>query len=35
MEIEHIPVEEADRGQDIGIVVKARVHEGDVVFRES
>jgi translation elongation factor EF-1alpha len=35
MEIEHVPVTEANRGQDIGIKVKARVHEGDVVFRET
>jgi hypothetical protein len=35
MEIEHIPVQEADRGQDIGIRVVDRVHEGDVVFRDS
>jgi hypothetical protein len=35
IEIEHIPVQEADRGQDIGIRVVDRVHEGDIVFRES
>jgi putative protease len=34
IEIEHVPVKEADRGQDIGIKVNGRVHEGDVVFRE-
>jgi hypothetical protein len=34
IEIEHVPIREADRGQDIGIAVRARVHEGDVVFRE-
>jgi putative protease len=35
MEIEHIPVMEAGQGQDIGIKVIERVHEGDNVFRES
>jgi len=35
IEIEHVPIREAERGQDIGIMVKERVHEGDVVFRES
>ena len=35
IEIEHVPIREANRGQDIGIMVKERVHEGDVVFRES
>jgi len=34
MEIEHVPIKEACRGQDIGIRVTGRVHEGDVVFRE-
>jgi NAD(P)H-flavin reductase len=34
MEIEHVPIKEADRGQDIGIRVTERVHEGDLVFRE-
>jgi len=34
MEIEHVPVREASQGQDIGIKVTERVHEGDVVFRE-
>jgi len=34
IEVEHVPMREADRGQDIGIMVKARVHKGDVVFRE-
>jgi putative protease len=34
IEIDHVPVREADRGQDIGIRVSVRVHEGDVVFRE-
>jgi translation elongation factor EF-1alpha len=34
MEVEHIPIEEAGKGQDIGIKVNGRVHEGDVVFRE-
>jgi putative protease len=35
MEIEHVPVTEADQGQDIGIKVTDRVHKGDAVFRES
>jgi putative protease len=35
MEIEHVPIKEADRGQDIGIRVTERVHVGDVVFRET
>jgi putative protease len=35
IEIEHIPTEEAGPGQDVGIKVTERVHEGDVVFRES
>ena len=35
MEIEHIPIREADKGQDIGIKVIDRVHTGDIVYRES
>ena len=35
MEIEHIPVPEAEHGQDIGIKVMERVHKGDIVFREA
>ncbi len=34
MECEHVPIHEADAGQDIGIRVIERVHEGDVVFLE-
>lgn len=34
MELEHVPVPEAEAGQDIGIRVLERVHKGDVVFRE-
>jgi len=34
MEYEHNPIMEADPGQDIGIRVPARVHEGDLVYRE-
>ena len=34
MEIEHVPITDADKGQNIGIKVTERVHEGDVVFRE-
>jgi putative protease len=32
IEIEHVPREEAEPGQDIGIKVTERVHAGDVVF---
>jgi len=35
MELDHAPIQEADKGQDVGIRVTGRVHEGDVVFRES
>jgi hypothetical protein len=35
IEIEHIPVKEAEHGQDVGIKVIERVHAGDMVFRES
>ena len=34
MELDHVPIREADQGQDIGIRVAHRVYEGDVVFRE-
>ncbi len=34
MEQEHVPIQEADTGQDIGIRVIERVHEGDMVFLE-
>lgn len=34
MEQEHVPIQEADTGQDIGIRVIERVHKGDVVFIE-
>jgi len=34
MEYDHNPIVEADPGQDIGIRVNTRVHEGDLVFRE-
>lgn len=34
MEIEHIPVSEAEHGQDIGIKVIERVHKGNAVYRE-
>jgi len=34
MELDHIPIKEADRGLDVGIRVVHRVHEGDVVFKE-
>ena len=35
IEIEHVQIKEAGKGQDVGIKVIERVHEGDVVFRES
>lgn len=35
MELDHIPIREADTGQDVGIKVVERVHEGDLVFRET
>jgi putative protease len=35
IEIEHVPIGEAGPGQDVGIKVAERVHEGDVVYRES
>ena len=35
MELGHVPVDEAENGQDIGIRVTARVHEGDIVLRET
>jgi len=34
MELEHVPIQEADAGLDIGIRVIERVREGDVVFIE-
>lgn len=34
MEFDHEPIVEADQGQDIGIRVSERVHEGDLVYRE-
>ncbi len=35
MEIEHHYITEAGKGQDIGVKVIEKVHEGDVVFRET
>jgi putative protease len=35
MEIDHQRITEAERGQDIGIKVIQRVHEGDLVYRET
>lgn len=35
MECEHVPIREAERGQDIGIRVFERVHEGDLVYLET
>jgi hypothetical protein len=32
--MDHIPVTEADCGQDIGFRVDQRVYVGDVVYRE-
>ena len=33
MEIEHRPITEAEMGQNIGIKMNHRVHDGDSVFR--
>jgi len=35
MEYDHNPIQEADPGQDIGIRVNERVHEGDLVCKET
>jgi hypothetical protein len=35
MELDHLPIQEADPGLDIGVRVSGRVHEGDLVYRES
>jgi len=35
MEIEHRRITEAGKGQDIGIKVIQRVHEGDLVYRKT
>jgi hypothetical protein len=35
MEYDHKPVSEAEKGLDIGIKVIQKVHEGDIVFRET
>jgi putative protease len=35
MEIEHVPIKDADKGQNVGIKIFNRVHVGDKVFRES
>ena len=35
MEIEHQPIAEAGKGQDIGIKVIQKVHPGDVVYRDT
>jgi len=35
MELDHEPITEADAGHDIGIKVRQKVHEGDIVFRET
>lgn len=35
MEIDHRQITEAEQGQDIGIKVIQRVHEGDLVYRET
>ncbi len=32
MQIEHVPVERATKGQDVGIKVKEKVREGDLVY---
>ncbi len=35
MEQDHQRITEAEKGQDIGIRVEKRVHEGDIVYRET
>ena len=35
MEVDHQRITEAGKGQDIGIRVIQRVHEGDLVYRET
>jgi putative protease len=35
MEVDHQRITEARKGQDIGIQVIQRVHEGDLVYRET
>lgn len=35
MEVEHQHIDEALPGQDIGIKVVDKVHEGDVIYRET
>lgn len=32
MQIEHVPVDKATKGQDVGIKVKEKVREGDLVY---
>jgi len=34
LELDHVPIDAAECGQDVGIRVLGRVHEGDVVYRE-
>jgi putative protease len=35
MEIDHHTITDADKGQDVGIKVIRKVHEGDIVYRET
>jgi putative protease len=32
IEVEHVPVDKAQKGQDVGIKVKEKVREGDLVY---
>jgi len=32
MQVEHVPVDKAHKGQDVGIKVKEKVREGDLVY---
>jgi putative protease len=32
MQVEHVPVDKAQKGQDVGIKVKEKVREGDLVY---
>ena len=32
MQVKHVPVDKAQKGQDVGIKVKEKVREGDLVY---
>lgn len=33
MQIDHVPIDEAKKGDEIGLLVKARVRQGDTVYK--